>query len=138
MDKVLDWLRYIAAAAGGIAAYLWGAWDALIIVLVCVVVLDYITGVCNAGLKHELSSMIGFKGIMKKVFIFALVALGTLADRVIPITNGALRSAVILFYIANEGLSILENAGELGLPLPGALKKALEKLKTDSGESKNI
>ena len=71
----------------------------------------------------------GFKGLLKKVAIFLLVVVGVMVDKIIPATNEAVRNAVIFFYIANEGLSILENAGELGLPLPAALKKSLEKMK---------
>lgn len=129
-----DWVKGILAAIGGIAAYLWGPWDALIIALVACVVIDYITGVANAWCKHELSSAVGARGLLKKIFIFVLVALATIIDRVIPATNQAIRAAVMIFYIANEGLSILENAGELGLPLPTVLKKALAALKKQAGE----
>lgn len=133
-NGVLIWIKGIIAALGGIAAYLWGPWDALIIALVACVVIDYITGVAKAAYKHELSSEVGFKGIVKKVMIFVLVGLASIIDHAVPAANSAFRSAVTLFYIANEGLSILENAGELGLPLPNILKKALAKLKEQSGE----
>lgn len=132
---VLSWLKGAAAVMGGIAAYLWGAWDALIAVLICCVVIDYITGVAKAAYKRELSSRVGFVGLLKKMFIFALVALAAQIDRIVPSANGAIRAAVMIFYIANEGLSILENAGAMGLPLPSALSKALVALKKQSGES---
>ena len=80
-------------------------------------------------MQGKLSSAVGFKGLLKKVMIFVLVMVGTVVDMAIPAANHAIRSAVIMFYIANEGLSILENAGQLGLPLPKALKNALEKIK---------
>ena len=128
MDNMVDVLRIAAAGIGGIVTYIWGPWDALIIALVAMVVIDYITGVIKAAVQGKLSSLVGFKGLLKKVAIFLLVAVGVMVDRVIPATNEAVRSAVIFFYIANEGLSILENAGELGLPLPAALKKSLEKM----------
>lgn len=131
---ILSWLKGAAAVLGGIAVYLWGAWDALIAVLICCVVIDYITGVIKGWYKKELSSKVGFIGLLKKVFIFALVALATQIDKIVPSANGAIRAAVMIFYIANEGLSILENAGALGLPLPNILKKALIKLKEQSGE----
>ena len=80
-------------------------------------------------MQGKLSSAVGFKGLLKKVMIFVLVMVGTVVDMAIPAANHAIRAAVLMFYIANEGLSILENAGQLGLPLPNALKNALEKIK---------
>jgi len=124
----------VAAAIGAAAAYLFGPWDAMIMVLVAVVALDYISGVACAAINKELCSSTGFKGLIKKVFIFLLVALAAMLDKLVPATNGAVRSAVCMFYIANEGISILENAGRLGLPLPGALKGMLTKLKSEGEE----
>ena len=137
MDNVVDALRIEAAGIGGIVTYIWGPWDALIVALVAMVIIDYITGVIKAAVQGKLSSAVGFRGLLKKVAIFLLVAVGVMVDRVIPATNEAVRSAVIFFYIANEGLSILENAGELGLPLPAALKKSLEKMQ-DKEEKPDI
>ncbi len=137
MDNMVDVLRIAAAGIGGIVTYIWGPWDALIIALVAMVIIDYITGVIKAAVQGKLSSAVGFRGLLKKVAIFLLVAVGVMVDRVIPATNEAVRSAVIFFYIANEGLSILENAGELGLPLPAALKKSLEKMQ-DKEEKSDI
>lgn len=126
--NISEWIKTIAAAVGGALAWLFGAWDPLIMVLLAVMVLDYITGVADAAVAGTLSSAVGFKGLLKKIFILILVALAALLDRLVPATNGAVRSAVCMFYIANEGLSILENAGTLGLPLPEALRGALQKL----------
>ncbi len=126
-------IKSIFAAFGAAAAYLWGPWDALILVLIAFVVTDYVTGVMKAAARGTLDSSIGFKGLFKKVMIFVLVAVGSLLDKVIPAAQNAIRAAVCMFYIANEGLSILENAGSLGLPLPAVLKKWLAKLK-ESGE----
>ena len=137
MDNVVDALRIAAAGIGGIVTYIWGPWDALIVALVAMVIIDYITGVIKAAVQGKLSSAVGFRGLLKKVAIFLLVAVGVMVDRVIPATNEAVRSAVIFFYIANEGLSILENAGELGLPLPAALNKSLEKMQ-DKEEKPDI
>ncbi len=134
MDKILDGIKLAIAGAGGIFAYLFGPWDALIIALVIFVVADYITGIAKAAVHGKLSSAVGFKGLLKKVMIFVLVMVGTVVDMAIPAANHAIRSAVIMFYIANEGLSILENAGQLGLPLPKALKNALEKIKEHTEE----
>ena len=137
MDNVVDALRIAAAGIGGIVTYIWGPWDALIVALVAMVIIDYITGVIKAAVQGKLSSAVGFRGLLKKVAIFLLVAVGVMVDRVLPAKYEAVRSAVIFFYIANEGLSILENAGELGLPLPAALKKSLEKMQ-DKEEKPDI
>jgi toxin secretion/phage lysis holin len=128
MESVINWLKAAAAALGGIFIWLFGPCDQLITVLAAAVALDYITGLINAFVHKKASSRTGWEGLFKKVFIFMLVALGTLFDRVVPSANGAVRAAVCVFYISNEGLSILENAGAMGLPLPDALKKALARL----------
>ncbi|MEG1548374.1 MAG: phage holin family protein [Clostridia bacterium] len=135
---MMNIIKAIPAMIGGVAAYLWGPWDALIIVLIVVVVLDYITGVISASIRKTVSSSVGFTGILRKVFIFALVALAAMLDKLIPATNDAVRAAVIMFYIANEGISILENAGEIGLPLPQVLKNTLDKLSNSNKTNKNI
>ena len=132
-EKAVMWIKGAIAALGGAAAYLWGPWDALINALIALVALDYVTGVKCAAANKRLSSEIGFKGLIKKAVIFALVAVAGVADKVIPATNQAIRAAVILFYIANEAISILENAAELGLPVPEKLKAVLIKTK---GEDK--
>lgn len=116
------------AAAGGIAAYLFGPWDALLVALLAAIVLDYLTGVAVAAVQRTLSSAVGWRGLLKKAVILLIVCLGTLLDRLLEDSNGAVRAAVCLFYIANEGLSVLENAGALGLPLPETLKRALARL----------
>ena len=132
-EKAVMWIKGAIAALGGAAAYLWGPWDALINALIALVALDCVTGVICAAANKRLSSEIGFKGLIKKALIFALVAVAGVADKVIPATNQAIRAAVILFYIANEAISILENAAELGLPVPEKLKAVLIKTK---GEDK--
>ena len=132
-EKAVMWIKGAIAALGGAAAYLWGPWDALINALIALVALDYVTGVICAAANKRLSSEIGFKGLIKKALIFALVAVAGVADKVMPATNQAIRAAVILFYIANEAISILENAAELGLPVPEKLKAVLIKTK---GEDK--
>ena len=132
-EKAVMWIKGAIAALGGAAAYLWGPWDALINALIALVALDYVTGVICAAANKRLSSEIGFKGLIKKAVIFALVAVAGVADKVIPATNQAIRAAVILFYIANEAISILQDAAELGLPVPEKLKAVLIKTK---GEDK--
>lgn len=131
------WIKSIAAAIGGAAAYLWGPWDALILALIALAALDYATGVICAALKGELSSRVGFKGLIKKGFIFAMVAAAGIADRVIPAANQAIRAAVILFYTANEALSIIENAAALGLPIPEKLKAMLKRVQADNDAEQN-
>jgi len=128
MNNIPNWIKIAFTAIGGVAAYLWGPWDALMIALVCLVTLDYITGLIKGIVLKKLDSGIGFRGLMKKVVIFVLVALSTVVERVIPESNQAVRSAVILYYIANESLSIMENAGEMGIPMPNVLKKVITRL----------
>lgn len=126
--QLKELLSGIIAAVGGVAAWIFGPWDALITALLAVIVIDYATGISAAALQKQLSSKIGFYGLLKKMTIFLLVGLAAILDHLVLATNGALRAAVCLFYIMNEGLSILENAGTLGLPLPDALKNALIQL----------
>lgn len=121
-------VKTVLAAIGGVLVYLFGPCDALIIALVAVVVLDYITGVMSAAFTHKLSSAEGFRGILKKVAIFVLVALASLLDKLVPATNEAVRASVCVFYIANEGISILENVEKMGVPLPKILRDVLAKL----------
>ena len=125
MDKII---QTICAVLAGIAGFLWGGMDGLLYALVSFMILDYITGCLVAIVKKELSSKIGFKGIAKKVLIMALVAVGHILDTHILGGGAFCRSAVIGFYIANEGISILENAGELGIPLPKKLIAVLKQM----------
>lgn len=123
-----EFISGIAAALGGVAAYLFGPWDALLTALLVAVAIDYLSGFAGAFVQGSLSSEIGFRGLVRKVAIFLIIGLATVLDNLVLTTNGALRAAVCLFYIVNEGLSILENAGKIGLPLPDALKNALSQL----------
>lgn len=111
--------------------YFLGGWDVALQVLILVVILDYISGVCKAIYNKKVNSEIGLKGIVKKVGYFVIVAVAVMLDRIIGNT-GVLRSLVIYFFVANEGISILENWGGMGLPLPQKLKDTLEQLKTDN------
>lgn len=135
-------IQSIAAFFAGMASFLWGGVDGLLYALIVFMILDYTTGVIVAVTKHELSSEIGFKGIAKKVLVMALVAVGHILDEHILGGGAFCRSAVIGFYIANEGISILENAGELGIPLPKKLIAVLKQLKSkdddeESGDKDN-
>jgi toxin secretion/phage lysis holin len=115
-------------AVGGWLGWFLGGCDGLLIALVLFVVIDYITGVFCAITDHRLSSEIGFRGICKKVVIFLLVGIAQILDVQIIKTGSILRTAVIFFYLSNEGVSILENAAHLGLPIPEKLKAVLEQL----------
>lgn len=129
MNRVIQILAAAGAAACG---FLFGELDGLMYALIAFMILDYISGVLVAIAEHELSSKIGFKGIAKKVIILILVAVGHILDMHILGGGAVCRSAVCGLYIANEGISILENASELGIPLPKKLVAVLKQLKEDS------
>lgn len=133
MEKLIQMITAIIAAVCG---FLWGEADGLLYALIAFMTIDYISGVIVAVVRHELSSEVGFKGIAKKVLILALVAVGHILDVHVLGGGAVCRSAVIGFYLANEGISILENAGELGLPLPKKLIAVLKQLK-DKEEKEN-
>jgi len=123
------------AALGGWLGWFFGGLDGFFYALIAFVVVDYITGLMVAVANKKLSSEVGFKGIFKKVLIFLLVGVGNVVDRQIIGDGSVLRTAVIFFYISNEGISIIENAGCLGLPIPQKLKDVLTQLKCKDGES---
>ncbi|MGN7470515.1 phage holin family protein [Brevibacillus sp. SAFN-007a] len=123
-----------AIAVGGAAvSFLWGGWSPLLAVLLTFVIIDYITGVMAAGVEGKLASRVGLAGIARKVFIFAMVAIAHLIDTALG-DQHVLRDATIFFYLANELLSIIENAGRVGLPVPTPIKKAVEVLKGKGGQ----
>ena len=116
------------SAVGGWLGWFLGGCDGLLYALLAFVVIDYITGVMCAIVDKRLSSAVGFKGIFKKVLIFALVGIGHILDTHVIGAGAVLRTAVIFFYMSNEGVSLLENAAYLGLPVPKKLKAVLEQL----------
>ncbi len=122
-------LQIIFAAVGGFLGWFLGGLDGLIYALTAFVVIDYITGVMVAVIQKQVSSEIGFKGIFKKVLIFTLVGIGNIVDINLIGSGSAIRTAVIFFYLSNEGISILENAGLIGLPIPQKLQDILAQLK---------
>lgn len=124
-------------AVGGWLGYFLGGCDGLLYALLAFVVLDYITGIMCAVADKMLSSDVGFKGICRKVLIFALVGVGHLLDVQIFGETGVLRTAIIFFYLSNEGLSLVENAAYLGLPIPEKLHKVLEQLHDRSSDEKD-
>lgn len=117
----------LAAVGGWIGAALGGA-DGLLYALIAFVCIDYITGVLCAVADRRLSSAVGFRGIAKKVLIFLLVAVANIIDAAVIGAGSVLRTAVIFFYLSNEGVSLLENAAHLGLPVPARLRMVLEQL----------
>lgn len=120
-------LQTIVAIGGSLITYLYGGWSALIQILLAFVAVDYLTGLLSAAVNGELSSKVGFRGIAKKVFVFILVAVGHLADIALG-TASIIQDAVCYFYMANEFISILENAGKIGIPVPDILKNAVKAL----------
>lgn len=129
MKDIFNIIKAVFTAIGGYLGYLLGGHDSFLYALVAFVVIDYLTGIMLAIIRKELSSEIGFKGIFKKVMIFLMVAIGQTIDAHL-IKNGAtIRTAVIFFYISNEGISILENSANIGLPIPEKLKDILIQLK---------
>lgn len=126
----------VITAIGGWLGWFLGGSDGLLIALVLFVVIDYATGVMCAVVDHRLSSEVGFRGICKKVAIFLLVGVAQILDKNVIGDGGVLRAAVIFFYLSNEGVSILENAAHLGLPIPEKLKEVLEQLHDRESKSK--
>lgn len=126
----LIWAKIQAAITviGGWMGYFLGGLDGLMIALVIFVVLDYVTGIMCAIADKKLSSSVGFKGICRKVLIFLLVGVAHIVDLHVVGSGSVLRGAVVCFYLSNEGVSMLENAAHLGLPVPEKLKVILEQL----------
>ena len=134
MKEFWNFIQLIFTAVGGWLGWFLGGCDGLLYALLAFVVIDYITGVMCAVTDRKLSSEAGFKGIFKKVLVFLLVGAANILDVHVIGTGCVLRTAVIFFYISNEGVSLLENAGYLGLPVPEKLKEVLEQLHERSGE----
>lgn len=128
MKEFWNMIQFLFAGVGGWLGYFLGGCDGLILALLAFVVIDYITGVMCAVSDKKLSSAVGFKGICRKVLIFLLVGIANILDVQVIGTGSVLRTAVIFFYISNEGVSLLENAGHLGLPIPVKIKTVLEQL----------
>lgn len=128
MKEFWNTIQFIFTAMGGWLGYYLGGCDGLLYALLAFVVADYVTGVMCAVSDKKLSSEVGFKGICRKVLIFILVGIANILDVQVIGTGSVLRTAVIFFYISNEGLSLLENAGHLGLPIPEKMKVVLAQL----------
>lgn len=135
MKEFWNLCQFLFTAAGGWLGYFLGGCDGLLLALVLFAVADYITGFMCAVADKKLSSEVGFKGICRKVIIFMLVGVAHVIDVNVIATGSVLRTAVIFFYLSNEGVSLLENAGHLGLPIPEKLKIVLEQLHDRSEKS---
>lgn len=128
MKEFWNSIQFIFAAVGGWLGYFLGGYDGLLYALVVFMAADYITGIMCAVSDKKLSSEVGFKGICRKVLILMLVGIANLLDLQVIGTGAVLRTAVIFFYLSNEGVSLLENAAHLGLPIPEKLKAILAQL----------
>ena len=128
MKEFWNMIQMLFAAVGGWLGYYLGGCDGLLLALVAFAAADYLTGVMCAVSDRKLSSNVGFKGICRKVLIFLLVGIANILDVHVIGTGSVLRTAVIFFYISNEGVSLLENAAHLGLPVPEKIKAVLEQL----------
>lgn len=128
MKEFWNTIQFVFAAVGGWLGYFLGGCDGLLYALITFVVIDYITGVMCAITDRKLSSAVGFKGICRKVLIFLLVGIANVLDVQVIGTGSVLRTAIIFFYISNEGVSLVENAAHLGLPVPERIKNVLEQL----------
>jgi len=134
MKTVWNWAQAVFTAIGGFLGWFLGGLDGFLYALIAFVAIDYVTGVMCAIADRKLSSEIGAKGIFKKVLIFVMVGVGHIIDSQVLGNGGAVRTAVIFFYLSNEGISILENAAHIGLPIPEKLKNVLEQLHNRSNE----
>lgn len=137
MKQIWNGIQIAFTAFGGFLGWFLGGFDGFLYALIAFVVIDYITGVMVAVVDKNLSSSVGFKGICRKVLIFALVGIANIVDVYVLGQAGVLRTAVIFFYISNEGVSLLENSAHLGLPIPAKLKDVLEQLHDRNGGDDN-
>ncbi|MCI5605585.1 MAG: phage holin family protein [Clostridia bacterium] len=133
MDKIFNVLSIATAIVGGFIASLFGAWDMILWALLVLMALDYITGIVKAVYTKTMSSEIGFKGILKKMTVLSVVVLANVIQRLVG-NNVAIREIVIMFYIANEGISILENVAVVSQKMPAALRDILLQLRGDKFE----
>lgn len=135
MKQIWSGIQLAFTTVGGFLGWFLGGVDGFLYALIAFTVIDYITGVMCAVTDKKLSSSVGFKGICRKVLIFTLVGIGNIVDVYVLGQGGVLRTAVIFFYLSNEGVSILENSAHLGLPIPEKLKEVLEQLHDREGKN---
>ena len=138
MKEFWNIIQVIIAGIGGWLGWFLGESDGLLYTLIAFVAVDYITGVMCAVADKKLSSQVGFKGICRKVLIFALVGIGHVLDAQVIGAGSVLRTAVIFFYLSNEGVSLIENTAHLGLPVPEKIKEVLSQLHDKEHQKKNL
>lgn len=131
MSKFKEIIRLIFTLFGSCLGFFLGDMDIFIYTLLAFVICDYLSGIIRAGFERKLSSKVGFRGIFKKIMIFIIVGIANLCDKNLTQNQAMIRSAIMFFYIANEGLSILENSLAIGLPIPEKLKILLEQFKEE-------
>ena len=136
MEKILNYIKVIVMALGTWITWLLGSWDKALVVLIVFMVLDYGTGLLRAWINKEVSSDVGLMGIARKGLIFVVLIVAVMLDRLLNTGTWVFRTLVCYFYIANEGISLLENCAGLGLPIPEKIKDALAQLK--DGEKKEL
>ena len=132
----INYIKGVVVSVGTGLTWFFGSWDTALAVLVCFMVLDYVTGLLRAYVNKEVSSDVGLKGIARKAVIFVVLIVAVLLDRLLNTGNWVFRTLICYFYIANESISLLENCAGLGLPIPEKLKEALAQLK--EGEKKEV
>ena len=130
-------IKTTSGAIGAVIGFLYGEITGLFIAIIALMALDYVTGILCGIAAKALSSEVGFRGLVKKLMVLVIIAVGHLIDTYIIGTGSALMTAVILFFAANEGISILENAAKLGLPIPKKLRDILEQLRKDDDHDDN-
>ena len=134
MKQIISTMKYVFAGVGGFMGWFLGGLDGFLYALIMFVAIDYLTGLMAAYVQKKISSEVGFRGICRKVAIFCLVGVGHVLDTQVIQNGSVLRTAVIFFYLSNEGISIIENIAIIGLPVPKKLKDVLEQLRDDEME----
>lgn len=130
--KIMEkYFNAIVAVLATFFTYIFGSWDLALQVLIVFMILDYVTGVLYAFISNQLNSEVGFKGLVKKLMILVVLIIGVMLDRILETGNWVFRTLVCYFYIANEGISLLENVGNIGIPIPNKIRNALEQLNKD-------
>ena len=138
MKQIISTMQYVFAGVGGFMGWFLGGLDGFLYALIMFVAIDYLTGLMAAYVQKKISSEVGFRGICRKVAIFCLVGVGHVLDTQVIQNGSVLRTAVIFFYLSNEGISIIENIALIGLPVPKKLKDVLEQLRDDEMEGEKL
>ena len=133
MKQFVETMQYVISGIGGFVGWFLGGVDGFLYALLVFVVVDYLTGLMAAYIQKKISSEVGFRGICRKVAIFCLVGIAHILDVQVSKTGSVLRTAIVFFYLSNEGISILENITVIGLPVPQKLKDVLEQIREKDG-----